>query len=110
MRRRRGISLKVKCPGRFKTLLVIARRPLPPCQKSRSFAKPMGAAMPRQVRQNHREVDTMSTGNAEMNAAMRPVSAGAGFKMHWRFLEYQAGRDALDIWSSARAHAKLFIT
>jgi hypothetical protein len=74
------------------------------------IAKPMGAAMPRQVPQNHREVDTMSTGNAGMNAAMRAVNAGAGFKMHRRFVEYQAGRDALDIWSSARAHAKLFIT
>ena len=66
--------------------------------------------MPRQVRENHPEVDTMSTGNAEMNAAMRPINAGAGFKMHRRFVEYQAGRDAFDIWSSARAHAKLFIT
>jgi hypothetical protein len=70
----------------------------------------MAAAMLRQVRENHREIDTMSTGNAGMNAAMRPVNAGASFKMHRRFVEYQAGRDALDIWSSARAHAKLFIT
>jgi hypothetical protein len=74
------------------------------------IAKPMGTAMPRQARPNHREVDTMSTGNAGMNAAIRPVNAGAGFKMHRRFVEYQAGRDALDIWSSERAHAKLFIT
>jgi hypothetical protein len=70
----------------------------------------MKAAMRRQVDENHPEVDTMSTGNAEMNAAMRSINARAGFKMHRRFVEYQAGRDAPDLWSSAREHAKLFIT
>jgi hypothetical protein len=60
-------------------------------------------------RENHPEIEAMSTGNGEMNAAMRSINARAGFKMHRQFVEYQAGRDALDLWSSARAHAKLFI-
>jgi GNAT superfamily N-acetyltransferase len=78
--------------------------------RGRGLAKAMKAAMLRQIRENHPKVDTMSTGNAEMNAAMRSINARVGFKMHRRFVEYQAGRDALDLWSSARAHAKLFIT
>ena len=43
-------------------------------------------------------------------SAERDFNARAGFKMHRQFVEYQAGRDALDLWSSPRAHAKLFIT
>jgi hypothetical protein len=83
-----------------------------PCRRARRavHCQADGGRDGPEVPQNHREVDTMSTGNAEMNAAIRPVNAGAGFKMHRRFVEYRAGRDALDIWSSARAHAKLFIT
>ncbi len=78
--------------------------------RGRGLAKALKAAMLRQVHENHPEVEAMSTGNGEMNAAMRSINARVGFKMHRQFVEYQAGRDALDLWSSARAHAKLFIT
>ena len=78
--------------------------------RGRGLAKAMKAVMLRQVHESHPEVDAMSTGNAEMNAAMRSINARVGFRVHRRFVEYQAGRDALDLWSSARAHAKLFIT
>lgn len=78
--------------------------------RGRGLAKAMKAAMLRQVRENHPEVEAMSTGNAEMNATMRSINARVGFKMHRQFVEYQVARDALDLWSSARAHAKLFIT
>jgi hypothetical protein len=42
--------------------------------------------------------------------AMRSINTRAGFKMHRRLVEYQVTRDTLDLWSSARAHSKLFIT
>jgi GNAT superfamily N-acetyltransferase len=78
--------------------------------RGRGLAKALKAAILRQVRQNHPEVEAMGTGNGEMNVTMRSINARAGFKMHRQFVEYQAGRDALDLWSSARAPAKLFIT
>ena len=78
--------------------------------RGRGLAKALKAAMPRQIRENHPEVEAMSTGNGEMNVTMRSINARVGFKMHRQFVEYQAGRDALDLWSSPRAHAKLFIT
>ena len=52
----------------------------------------------------------MGAGNAEMKAAMRSIDARVGFKLHRHFVEYQAGRDALDIWSSRWTHRDLFIT
>ena len=78
--------------------------------RGRGLAKAMKAAMLRQVRECHPEALTMSTGNGEMNATMRSINVRAGFKVHRRFVEYQVSRDALDLWSSARTHPKLFIT
>jgi GNAT superfamily N-acetyltransferase len=78
--------------------------------RGRGLAKALKAAMLRQIHENHPEVEAMSTGNAEMNAAMRSINVRAGFKVHRQFVEYQVTRDALDLWSSAQARAELFIT
>jgi GNAT superfamily N-acetyltransferase len=78
--------------------------------RGRGLARAMKGAVLRQVRESHPEAEAMDTVNAETNAAMRGINTRAGFKVHRRFVEYQAGRDALDLWSSVRARSKLFIT
>ncbi len=78
--------------------------------RGRGLAKAIKGALLQQVRENHPEVEAMNTVNAETNTAMRSINMRAGFKPHRHFVEYQAGRDALDLWSSARARSKLIIT
>jgi GNAT superfamily N-acetyltransferase len=73
------------------------------------LAKAIKAALLRQVRDNHPEVEAIATGNGEMNAAMRSINVAAGFKPHRNFVEYQVTRDALDLWSSAQPPSELFI-
>jgi hypothetical protein len=64
--------------------------------------------MQRQVREYHREVDTMSTGNAEMNAAMRPVNAGAGFRCIGDSLNIRPD-ETLSIFGVQRGHTPNYL-
>ncbi len=95
-----------RAPGLVHQAFTAVARPW----RGRGLAKAMKGAVLRQVRESHPEAEEMGTVNAETNAAMRGINTRAGFKVHRRFVEYQAGRDALDLWSSAHARSKLFIT
>ena len=80
------------------------------CKGVLGLARAMKAAMLRQVHESHPEAESMGAGNGEMNAAMRSIDARAGFKPHRDLVEYQAGRGALDLWSSRWTRRELFTT
>jgi GNAT superfamily N-acetyltransferase len=68
--------------------------------RGRGLAKALKAALLRQVRQSHGQAEYMITSNGEENAAMRGINERIGFRAHRTFVEYQAARDALDLWSA----------
>eukprot|EP01037_Dinobryon_pediforme_P001919 gene1919-1951_t len=67
--------------------------------RGRGVARALKAAMFRQVREHHPEVALMITSNAEVNAPMLSINRRVGFKVHRRVVDYQVGRDALDVWA-----------
>ena len=66
--------------------------------RSRGLAKALKGALLRHVRESHPEARILRTGNGESNAAMRSITARAGFKLHRRYIEYQVSREKLDHW------------
>jgi len=86
-----------RTPGIVHQQLTAVARPW----RGRGLARALKAAMLRQVHEAHSRATVIGTNNAEMNAPILSINARVGFKVAWRYVDYQVTREALDAWNIA---------